>query len=136
MKVEGLGRHGEFEEINFSVNKGEVLAIAGIIGAGRSELLETLFGLRKADKGSISIDGIPVTIRHPRDAVRLGLGLVPEERRESGLILNRTINDNLIYPIINRLGNLLHFSRNEMRAVSDRFIKELGIKAPSGGGVV
>ncbi|WP_084931118.1 sugar ABC transporter ATP-binding protein [Pantoea rwandensis] len=132
LEVKELGRHGEFEEISFSVNQGEVLAIAGIIGAGRSELLETLFGLRKADKGSISINGVAVNIRHPRDAVRLGLGLVPEERRESGLILNRAINDNLIYPIINRLGNILHFSRSQMRAVSDRLIKQLSIKAPSG----
>lgn len=132
LQVKGLGRHGEFEDINFSVFKGEVLAIAGIIGAGRSELLETLFGLRRADKGSISIDGISVRIRHPRDAVRLGLGLVPEERRECGLILNRAINDNLIYPIINRLGNILHFRRSEMRAISERLIKQLAIKAPSG----
>lgn len=132
LEVKGLTRRGEFTDIHFSVCKGEVLAIAGIIGAGRSELLETLFGLRKADKGSICINGVPVTVRHPRDAVRLGLGLVPEERRESGLILNRAINDNLIYPIINRLGNVLHFSRSEMRAVSERLINQLAIKAPSG----
>ena len=132
LKVEGLGRYGEFQEITFSVNKGEVLAIAGIIGAGRSELLETLFGLRKAEQGSISIHGASVNIRHPRDAVRLGLGLVPEERRESGLILNRTINDNLIYPILDRLGNFLHFSRRKMRVISNQLIQQLAIKAPSG----
>lgn len=132
LAVQGLTRHGEFEDISFNVNKGEVLAIAGIIGAGRSELLETLFGLRKPDKGSVSIEGQVVNIRHPRDAVRFGLGLVPEERRDSGLILNRAINDNLIYPIINRLGSILHFSRGKMRAVSDQFIQQLSIKAPSG----
>ena len=132
LQVDRLGRYGEFEDISFNVHKGEVLAIAGIIGAGRSELLETLFGLRAPDKGTISIEGKAVRIRHPRDAVRLGMGLVPEERRDSGLVLTRPINDNLIYPIINRLGNLLHFSRADMRAVSERLIQQLAIKTPSG----
>lgn len=132
LKAEGLSRYGEFQDISFEVYKGEVLAIAGIIGAGRSELLETLFGLRKVEQGQITINGHIANIRHPRDAVRLGMGLVPEERRESGLVLALPVEDNLVYPILNRLGNVLHFSRKEMRTISGHFIQQLAIKTPSG----
>jgi ABC-type sugar transport system ATPase subunit len=131
LSVDHLTRRGEFEDISFEVHRGEVLAIAGIVGAGRSELLETVFGLRHADSGAIAIEKRPVEIRSPRAAIRLGLGLVPEERRESGLVLGRSVADNLVYPIIDRLGNWLYFRGGQAREVTDRYVRDLSIKTPS-----
>jgi ABC-type sugar transport system ATPase subunit len=130
--VENLSRKGEFENVSFRIMQGEVLAIAGIIGAGRSELLETIFGIRRPDSGSIRIHGEPVSIKSPRAAIRHGLGLVPEERRESGLVLGRSVGDNLIYPIVDRLGSYVHFKKDATREVVDRYIASLSIKTPSG----
>jgi ABC-type sugar transport system ATPase subunit len=132
LSVKGLTRKGEFHDVSFSLRKGEVLAIAGIIGAGRSELLETIFGIRKADSGTITIDGKVAAIHSPRDAIRLGLGLVPEERRESGLVLGRSVGDNLIFAMVDRLGSLMQLQHGPIRQTVDKFIKDLSIKTPSG----
>ena len=132
LSVKGLTRKGEFRDISFSLRKGEVLGIAGIIGAGRSELLETIFGIRRADAGTMSIDGKVVSIHSPRDAIKLGLGLVPEERRESGLVLGRSVADNLIFAMIDRLGSMMQLQHGAVRQTVDRYIRELSIKTPSG----
>lgn len=132
LAVEGLGRGGEFHDISFSVREGEVLALAGIVGAGRSELLETLFGLRRPHVGRILVAGKPVQVSSPRTAIGLGMGLVPEERRETGLVLGRSVADNLTYPIVDRIGSLFHFDGGKAREIVDRYIGELSIKTPSG----
>ena len=132
LRVDGLTRAGEFRDISFTLRKGEVLAIAGIIGAGRSELLETIFGIRKADSGTVAIEGKAATIRSPRDAIRLGFGLVPEERRESGLVLGRSVGDNLILAMVDRLGRMMQLRHGAIRRTVDRFIMDLSIKTPSG----
>lgn len=131
LTVEGLGRRGEFNNINFSVKKGEVLALAGIVGAGRSELLETLFGIRRPHAGRISIGGIPASFPNPQAAIAAGLGLVPEERRESGLVLGRSVGDNLIYPMLDRVGSMLHLDHRKIAQTVDRFIGKLSIKTPN-----
>ena len=131
LAVSGLTRNGEFKNISFSVRQGEVFALAGIIGAGRSELLETIFGLRHPDSGDIRIDAKTVRISSPRVAIRLGLGLVPEERRESGLVLDRSVADNMIYAIVDRLSGFLAFKTRTMSEVVDRYIGRLSIKTPS-----
>lgn len=130
--MEGLTRNGEFYDISFTLKRGEVLAIAGIIGAGRSELLETIFGVRRAHRGTITIDGEQVSFSSARAAIKHGLGLVPEERRESGLVLGRSVADNLIYPTVDRLGNLLRLKHSQIRTTVDKYIRSLGIKTPSG----
>ncbi len=81
--------------ISFEVRQGEILGIAGLVGAGRSELARAIFGADKFDSGQIEIDGNPMTIRNPRDAIRLGLGLVPEDRKQQALFLDLAIRENL-----------------------------------------
>lgn len=132
LSVEHLTRKGEFHDLSFKVMHGEVLAIAGIVGAGRSELLETLFGIRQPDSGKIFLEGKETRMGSPRVAIGHGIGLVPEERRESGLVLGRSVADNMTYPMVDRLGNFLHFRHRETRDIVDRFIKSLSIKTPSG----
>ncbi|NTJ11600.1 ATP-binding cassette domain-containing protein [Rhizobium lusitanum] len=129
--VEHLSRIGEFTDISFSVSRGEVFAIAGIIGAGRTELLETIFGIRRPDSGHVRLAGHAVRVASPRAATRLGIGLVPEERRASGLVLGRSVTENLIYPIVDKLRGRFGFDWVRARDVATRLIDDLSIKTPS-----
>jgi ABC-type sugar transport system ATPase subunit len=88
---------GLLKGIDFAVRQGEILGFAGLIGAGRTELMEVLFGIRKPRTGSVYIDGKPVSIRSPMDAIRAHLGFVTEDRKETGLVLIRDIHDNTNY---------------------------------------
>jgi ABC-type sugar transport system ATPase subunit len=129
LAVEGLTRRGEFEDISFSLREGEILGLAGLIGAGRSELLETLFGLRRADRGVLRVRGSAVSIRSPRDAIGLGLGLVPEERRESGVILERSVAENLSIAVLRRLSGVFGLRRGALAELARTQARNLGIKA-------
>jgi ABC-type sugar transport system ATPase subunit len=82
LTVEGLSRKGEFEDISFSVRRGEVLALAGLIGAGRTEVLETIFGIRQADRGRVLICGQPIVLTSPSRAIQVGIGLVTSMQRQ------------------------------------------------------
>ncbi|QFZ18218.1 sugar ABC transporter ATP-binding protein [Saccharothrix syringae] len=93
--VEGLTRRGEFRDVSFRVRAGEVLGIAGLVGAGRSEVLETVFGARTPDAGVVRVDGRPVTPGSVPAAVRAGIGLAPEERKAQGLLLDLTVAHNV-----------------------------------------
>ncbi|GAB2759800.1 sugar ABC transporter ATP-binding protein [Amycolatopsis magusensis] len=102
LRVEGLARRGEFEEIGFSVHAGEVLGIAGLVGSGRSELLETIAGARKADHGTVSVDGKSVRNGSVHAAVRAGIGLAPEERKSQGLLLDLPVAHNVTLASLSR----------------------------------
>jgi ribose transport system ATP-binding protein len=93
LTVENLSRAGEFSDVSFSVHAGEILGIAGLVGAGRSELLETVFGARKADAGTVSVNGN--RIRGVGAAVAAGMGLAPEERKSQGLLLDASVATNV-----------------------------------------
>ena len=97
LNVEGLSADGVFQDISFSLRKGEILGIAGLIGAGRSELAEALFGVRKTKSGTITLRGEKVRIQSAQDAFSQGIGLVPEERRAMGLILDFSIKENISF---------------------------------------
>ena len=98
LSIRRLSRPGEFTDISFDLHQGEVLGIAGLVGAGRSELVNAITGASVAASGSISIDSRPVTISSPADAVKLGMVLIPEDRREQGLAMRLTIADNIALP--------------------------------------
>lgn len=98
LSVEGLSRPGEFEDISFELRRGEILGIAGLVGAGRTELVETITGARKAATGTIALDGKRLRINSPRDAITKGIVLVPEDRKTQGLAQRLTIEDNLGLP--------------------------------------
>lgn len=93
--VEGLSSAGALRTIDLQVDAGEIVGLAGLVGAGRSELLETVFGLRRIDAGRIQRDGRILTLRGPRDAITSGIGYVPPNRRTQGLVLPMSIGDNL-----------------------------------------
>ncbi|HXC34442.1 MAG TPA: sugar ABC transporter ATP-binding protein, partial [Candidatus Acidoferrales bacterium] len=94
-EVEGLTRRGLFENISFKVRKGEVFGLAGLMGAGRSEVMETVFGLRRADAGTIKVHGRSVRIKSPADGIRNGIAFITEDRQMKGLNLKASVRDNV-----------------------------------------
>jgi len=97
LRVEGLVRSGSAEEISFSLHGGEIVGIAGLVGAGRTEMARMLVGADRPDKGQIFLRGNPVKINSPTQALRLGLGMLPESRKEEGLVLVRSMGENIAY---------------------------------------
>jgi ribose transport system ATP-binding protein len=95
LRVEKLSRDNEFADINFTVHAGEILGIAGLVGAGRSEILETIFGARKADDGKVFVNGKELRPGDVKAAVNAGIGLAPEERKSQALVMDMTVAENV-----------------------------------------
>jgi len=120
LSVKNLSRPKAFRNISFELYQGEVLGIYGLIGAGRSELVESLFGLNPAASGEIRVLGERVKIRHPWSAKRLGIALVPEDRRGRGLVLNQSVGKNLSLPVLKYLSRAGFVKRRqESKEVAD-----------------
>lgn len=81
-QVEHLARSKWFEDVSFDVRAGEILGVAGLMGAGRTEIMETIFGAVKKNKGSIYLNGEPLTVKHPSDAIKAGIGFITEDRKD------------------------------------------------------
>jgi len=111
--------------------KGEVLGIAGLVGAGRTELARILFGITPADAGSIILNGSPVTIRSPQDALALGIAYVPEDRRHQGVIPELPIEQNITLAIHRRLFRYTWLNPKAERELTLKMIRDLGVKTPS-----
>jgi ABC-type sugar transport system ATPase subunit len=131
LSVNDLGRDGVFSDVSFDVHSGEVLGLAGLMGAGRTEVARAIFGLDRLQHGTISIDGRPVTTRSPRKAINAGLALVPEERKEQGLVLGFSIADNISLPHLRAMSTALFLRRRRLRSYSQQASDAVGVKAPS-----
>ena len=131
LEAKGLNRVGALKDINFTVRHGEVLGLAGLVGAGRTEVARAIFGADPIDSGEIVLDGKPVTIRSPKDAIRLGIGLVTEDRKALGLILGMALRENVTLANLGPLSRLGFVSRRRERDVASRFVEDLMIKTPS-----
>ena len=116
--------------ISFALRRGEILGLAGLVGAGRTELARTLFGLTPADAGEIRVHGQPVTVRSVADAVSHGLAYVPEDRKAHGVVEDLPITDNVSLAILRRLG-ARWLKEPQERAVATDYHQRLGIKAPT-----
>jgi rhamnose transport system ATP-binding protein len=130
LEVRGLSRAGEFEDVDFVLRRGEILGLAGLVGAGRSELAQTIFGIRVPEAGEIRIDGEEVTIRSPHAAMERGIFYVPEERRSQGLILPFSIKNNITLSILDRISRFGFVPRSEQQT-ADRFAEGLSIRGAS-----
>ncbi|WP_373297345.1 ATP-binding cassette domain-containing protein [Devosia pacifica] len=131
LKVDKLRSKLRDGAISFSLRKGEVLGIAGLMGAGRSRLARMLFGLEPIGAGTIVLRGKTVTIGSPGEATAMGLALVPEDRRRQGLVLEHSIQANIEVPILNRLGSGIFVNRRASRQRADDIIRRLAIKTAS-----
>lgn len=118
--------------INFELKKGEILGIAGLMGSGRSELAESLFGAFPADSGGdVYLGGEKVNINSPQDAIKRGLGLVPEDRKRFGLILALSVGKNMTLSILPKISKLFLIKESEEANIIDKYINSLRIKTPS-----
>jgi len=131
LTVKNLTRKGVIEDISFTVHRGEVLGVAGLVGAGRTELARAIFGADPIDSGEIWLNGHRVEIRSPRDAIRRGIGLVTEDRKALGLILGMVVRENVSLANLDAVTRVGFVNRREERRVAQRFIGELAIKTPS-----
>jgi len=120
------------DNINLEVREGEIVGIAGLMGAGRTELARAIFGVDPIDSGKIFVGGKEVDIRSPRDAIRAGLAFVTENRRDEGLFLEMSIGDNITYPILKQLSWALGFiDHRRKRSVAEKYVRELSVVPPS-----
>ncbi|HOR29594.1 MAG TPA: sugar ABC transporter ATP-binding protein [Candidatus Sumerlaeota bacterium] len=131
LRVEGLSSPGRFHDISFSLRRGEVLGLAGLVGAGRTELAEALFGLDPHAVGRVWLKGRPLALGRPRRALERGLGLVPEDRKRHGLVLSLRARENITLPILPRLSRLTWVRRRAERRLAREFFDRLSVRAPS-----
>lgn len=132
LRVEGLTRKNEFYDISFTAYAGEILSFAGLVGAGRTEVMETIFGARRADSGKIYVNGKEVAFRSPKDAINTGIGMVTEDRRRTGLMLRTTVKKNLVLPSLPRNSRKFGFlNENWEEETAKEMIKKLSVKTPS-----
>ncbi len=132
LEVRGLRRRGERETASFTVRAGEILGVAGLMGAGRTELARAIFGADPSDAGDILVNGEPVKIRTPIDAIRNGIGYLSEDRKTFGLALTMQVKDNITMAYLDEVSSRSGRIRKDMeKSVSERFVRDLGIKTPS-----
>lgn len=127
-EVSELKRTGYFRNVSFTVKKGEILGVAGLMGAGRSEVMETIFGYRKRDKGSVKINGSEVAIKHPQDAVKAGIGFITEDRKTKGLVLDASIRENIALTKLKAVSNGGVISGSKEKATVHELIERLQVR--------
>ncbi len=127
IRLENISREDEFENINFSIREGEVLGLYGLLGAGRTEIAETIFGINQPDSGQIYFEGKAVDIDHSKKAVKMGIGLIPESRKEQGLVLGMSNLDNMSLAKIPYLQNAGFIKEKEVRDIFVEYKDKLSI---------
>jgi galactofuranose transport system ATP-binding protein len=128
-ELRGLGRKGLLQPTDLALRAGEVLGLAGLLGSGRTELAQLVFGLQQADAGELRVGDKAVRVTCPSDAVRLGIGLLPEDRKTDGIVPDLSVRENIILALQAKRGLWNCLSREEQSQLADKFIKALGIKA-------
>lgn len=131
LTVRNLSRAGVLHDISFTVHRGEILGLAGLVGAGRTETARAIFGADPLDGGQIELFGKPVRIRAPRDAIRLGIGLVTEDRKQQGLVLGMAVRENNTLANLDSLSRLGFIRRRAEQKVAEEYRVSLSIKTPS-----
>jgi len=119
------------QDVSFEVRRGEVIGLAGLVGAGRTEVARAIFGADPISSGEIIFDGKPVHFKEPKDAIEAGIALCPEDRKEQGLILFRSIRENITMPILSKIKRGLFLDHNLENAVTEEAIEKYSIRTPS-----
>ena len=131
MTVEHLNCGSRLKDVSFELREGEVLGLAGLMGSGRTEVAESLFGLNKDASGQVTINGQPYEIKGVRHAIDSGLALIPEDRRREGLVLMHSVEENLIVPIFDKLKRGLLLESKKVADIAERSISDMAIKTHS-----
>jgi rhamnose transport system ATP-binding protein len=130
LRVEGLSSAGAFDSVSFSVRAGEIVSMAGLVGSGRSEIAQAVFGIAPFDSGRVLVNGDDVAVRNPGQMLGLGVAYVPEDRDTQGLVTTFSISDNIVLPILKRLAQGGLRSRRAEQRLADDYLRDLAIKAP------
>ena len=128
LRVEGLSRRDEFSDVSFSVHSGEIVGLAGLVGSGRSEIVETVYGARRADAGRVTVDGRKLRPGSVGAAIRAGLGLAPEERKSQGLLLFEPVYRNVSVSSLGRFARAGFISSGRELAEAARVTKQLDVR--------
>ncbi len=131
LEVKDLERKGSMSPFSITVNKGEVLGLAGLLGSGRTEIARLLFGIDKPSKGTFVLEGKETAISSPRRAIRYLFGFCPENRKEEGIIEDLTVRENIILALQARNGIFRPLSGRQQNEIAEKYINLLGIKTPS-----
>jgi ribose transport system ATP-binding protein len=129
LEVENLSSGTKLVDVSFNVREGEILGLAGLMGSGRTELVNTIFGVTKANTGTVKINGKRISISSPREAIKNRIALIPEDRRTQGLVLDHPVTDNLTLPIIDSLKTRGLLSGKKILKKSLEIIELFSIKA-------
>jgi ABC-type sugar transport system ATPase subunit len=131
LRVEALSSTGKFENVSFSVRRGEVVGMAGLVGAGRSEVAKAIFGLDPAATGKLFVKGQPMRLRNIKESMRRRIGFLPEDRKKEGLVLGMNITDNISLPHLAYFSQLGFVDRKREVAEVSKLTQRLRVKAPS-----
>ncbi|HHU49816.1 MAG TPA: sugar ABC transporter ATP-binding protein [Clostridiales bacterium] len=131
LEVKNLSRNTKIKDISFALRRGEVLGIAGLVGAGRTELAETIFGVHPADGGEIFIKGEKTAIRSTREAKEHSIGFVTEDRRGTGIVIDMNIPKNITITKLNAVKNRWLLDKRKEEAVASEYVDKLDIRTPS-----
>ena len=131
LEVRGLASPGKFEEISFSVRAGEIVGFAGLVGSGRSEIAQAIFGLDRRSTGEVVLDGKSLRLGSTRMSMRRGVSLVPEDRKRQGLVLMLSGRANFSLAMLDRLGVAGFLRKSQERALAQRFFERLRVKTSS-----
>ena len=130
LRVEALTRRGEFHDVSFSVAAGQIVGLAGLVGSGRSEILETVYGARRADSGAVVMNGRSLRNGSVQAAIRAGMGLAPEERKSQGLLMFEPVYRNVSVSSLGRFAKLGWISTGREQAEAEKITKELDVRPP------
>ena len=128
LKINNLTRKNEFQDISFEIKKGEIVGLAGLVGSGRSELAHTIFGDKSPDKGSITFGGRNITQNKVSNSINLGMSMVPESRRTQGLILGRSLIENISLPYLKKFSSLYGLNKKQERKEVDAICNKTTVK--------
>lgn len=128
LRVEGLSRAGEFEDLSFELRKGEILGVSGLIGSGRTEMAKCIYGLTRPDSGRIEVNGRAMAPTSPLAAIREGLVYLPEERKQEGIFPLLSIAENAALPSLDRFSGVLHMRNRDMLAEVERSVRLMKTK--------
>ncbi|MBN8252677.1 sugar ABC transporter ATP-binding protein [Priestia flexa] len=127
-EVKNVSAGEKVQNINLKIQPGEIVGIAGLMGSGRTELVRCLFGIDSIDSGEIYVDGKKRSINSAKDAIDAGIALIPEDRRVQGLVLEHSVKDNMILPILSKVNKGLFIDNKKANEISNQLVKKLNVK--------
>ncbi len=132
LEVRGFSRAGKYSDVSFTIRRGEILGLAGLVGSGRTEVARAIVGVDRRDAGEVLLDGVPLRIGNPRDAIRAGLVYITEDRKDLGLFLDMPLRDNVVAPSLQEFTSTLGFLQNgRMVAFAAAAARAFSIGTPS-----